>query len=77
VPFFFVNADDFDFHFLPDFQYVAGMADLVPGDFRHMHQAVSAVDVHKRAKISQAGHAPLGLRPSAFRSLYRGWSRGS
>ena len=32
VPFFFVNADDLDIHFLPNFQHIAGMADLVPGD---------------------------------------------
>ncbi len=53
VAFVLVDADDLNLHFLPDFQFIAGMADAVPGDFTQMHQAVRSVDVHESAKIGQ------------------------
>ncbi len=75
---FSVDADDFYLYFLPDLQHLFGVVDMVPGNFREMHQAVGAVDIHKCTEISQAGdparvyHALFQIfKQSRFKSFSR------
>jgi hypothetical protein len=52
---FTINVDNFDLDFLPHFKHFTRMRDVIPGEFREMHEAIGAIDIDERAKISKAG----------------------
>ncbi len=55
---FVVNADHLDVYFLPNFEHILGMIDMLPGDLGEVDQPIGALDVDERAEIGQAGDPP-------------------
>ena len=53
---FLIDCDDLDFDLLTNLEHFPGMINALPGEFREVHQAISAVNVDKSTEISQAGH---------------------
>ncbi len=54
----FVDIDDLDFDVLADAEHFFGVFDMLPGQFRNMHQPVDPAQVYEGPKVGEANDLP-------------------